>query len=313
MLPLWQAWATAYAQAQPDMHVSVGGTNSGTGFKAVLDHAAAIGASDAYMSDADAQANPGILDIPLAISAQVVAVNLPELHTPVRLSGPVLAGIYAGRIRAWNDSEIAALNRGVTLPARPIVPIRRADPSGDTFVFTQFLTFSAPAWESGPGYGTTIDWPSRTGRTAKGNDGMVEALASTPGGIAYVGASYEAKLAQSNLSISPIENQAGRFVTPTPASVEAASAELTPRTPVDERLTLVFAPGADAYPLINYEYAVVRRRQSDPAQASALRDFLLWTITPGQGTRASIFDPAHFTALPTAIRALSETQISQIQ
>ena len=108
-------------------------------------------------------------------------------------------------------------------------------------------------------------------------------------------------------------NEAGHYVLPTSQTIAAAAASLTPRTPPDERLTLVFAPGDDSYPLINYEYAVVRAHQRSPAAAAALRDFLLWAITPGQGTEPALLEPAHFTALPVEVRALSETQISRIR
>ena len=149
-------------------------------------------------------------------------------------------------------------------------------------------------------------------KTAAGNDGMVQALAQTPYGVAYVGASYASDAAAKKLTTALLQNEAGNFVSATPASVTEAAAALTPRTPPDERLTLAFAPGAQAYPLINYEYAMIRVQQANPAQAQALRDFLLWTVTPGQGSDPAYLDQGHFIALPTSIRALSESQIAKI-
>ena len=110
-----------------------------------------------------------------------------------------------------------------------------------------------------------------------------------------------------------LENQDGKFLLPTPATVTAAAAVLTPRTPPDQRLTLVFAPGADSYPLINYEYAVVSTKQSNPQVASAISNFLLWCIAPQGGSAPGFLEPVHFIGLPTAIRALSELQIAKIQ
>ncbi|MBV8614873.1 MAG: phosphate ABC transporter substrate-binding protein PstS [Acetobacteraceae bacterium] len=313
MLPLLQEWAAAYAKVAPNLRLAPSGSDSGTGIASVIKGTVLLGASDAYMSDPEVAKNPGILNIPLAISAQTINYNLPGLARRLRLSGPVLAGIYRGRTTDWSDPAIAALNPGLALPHHTIVPIRRADASGDTFIFTQFLTFSDQGWENGPGYGTTIAWPAVLGaQTATGNDGMVKRLAETPYGVAYIGGSYAAAIAQARLGTAELLNAAGRFVLPTEATVTAAAAELTPRTPADERLTLAFAPGADAYPLINYEYAIVRRAQSSAEDAAALRDFLVWAITPGQGSDAAFLNPVHFIPLPVSIRALSLSQIAQI-
>jgi len=313
MLPLMQRWAQAYSEVSADTHVTTAGTNSGTGIAAAVEGTAQIGASDAYMSDLDMARHPGILNIPLAISAQTVNYNLPGLATTLRLSGPVLAGVYAGRIREWSDPAIAALNPGSSLPHHAIVPIRRSDASGDTFIFTQFLSFSTPEWERGPGFGTQIGWPDVPGAlTAAGNPGMVQTLSETPYGVAYIGGSFAGEVAKAQLGVAELQNDDGKFVLPTPKTVAAAAAALTPRTPADERLTLVLAPGSDSYPLINYEYAIVRVAQPSPAIAEALRNFLLWAVTPGQGADPSYLMPVHFIPLPTSIQALSTYQIAKI-
>jgi phosphate transport system substrate-binding protein len=204
------------------------------------------------------------------------------------------------------------------------VPIHRADGSGDTFVFTQFLTFSTPDqqhlslqdfnWEGKIGYGTTVNWPSVTGSlTASGNHGMVQTLASTPYSVGYLGGSFQADADKGGLQTALLENQDGKFLLPTPTTVTAAAASLTPRTPPDERLTLVYAPGPDSYPLINYEYAVVSAKQPNSQTAQAISNFLLWCIGPQGGNARNYLEPVHFIALPTPIRALSEMQIAKIQ
>jgi phosphate transport system substrate-binding protein len=316
IFPLFKAWVATYAKIDPDTRITVGATDSGSGVAQAIAKQVQIGTSDAYMSDTQAMANPHILNIPLAISAQTVDANLPELtgNMSLKLSGPVLAGIYSGTIREWDAPPIATLNHDVRLPHRAIVPVRRADGSGDTFIFTQFLSFSTPAWEKKIGYGTTVRWPSAEGSlTASGNQEMVQTIARTPYAVGYVGASFGADAEKAGLKTSMLENQDGKFVLPTAATITAAAAVLTPRTPPDERLTLVFAPGADSYPLINYEYAVVSARQPNPKVAAAVSNFLLWCIAPQGGSTATFLDPVHFIALPTAIRALSEIQISKIQ
>ena len=313
MLPLMQRWAQAYAELSPGTRLTTSGSNSEAGIEAAIKGTAQIGASDAYMSDLEMARHPGILNIPLAISAQTVNYNSPGLTATLRLSGPVLAGIYGGRIREWDDASIAALNPGMALPHQAIVPIRRADPSGDTFIFTQFLSFSTSDWERGPGFGTLIKWPEVPGAlTATGNPGMVQALSQTPYGVAYIGGSFADDIAKAKLGTAELQNDAGNFVLPTPKTVAAAAAALTPRTPADERLTLVLAPGNESYPLINYEYAIVRVAQKDAATAEALRNFLLWAVTPGQGADGSYLGPVHFIPLPTSIQALSTYQIAKI-
>ncbi len=313
--PLFQSWAGAYAKVDPGVRITDAATGSGAGISQAIAGQVQIGTSDAYMSDNQAMANPHILNIPLAISAQTVDANLPELHGgTLKLTGPVLADIYSGKIRSWDAAPIAELNRGVALPHHAIVPVRRADSSGDTFIFTQFLTFSTPAWEDSIGYGTTVSWPSAPGvLTATGNQGMVQTIARTPYAVGYVGASFEDDAAKAGLITAMLQNQDGNFLLPSAATITAAAAALTPRTPPDERLTLVFAPGADSYPLINYEYAVVSDQQPNQQVAAAIGNFLLWCISPQGGSAPQFLDPVHFIPLPTSIRAHSEIQIAKIQ
>ena len=325
IFPLFKAWVAAYAKVEPSVQMTVGATGSGAGISQAIARQVQIGTSDAYMSDVQMMASPHILNIPLAISAQTVDANLPELHgASLKLSGPVLAGIYSGKIREWGAEPIAALNRGVHLPHHPIVPVRRADGSGDTFIFTQFLTFSTStenedslgygSWGDSIGFGTTVPWPSVSGSlTASGNQGMMQTIARTPYAVGYLGASFEDDANKAGLITAMLQNQAGNFVLPSTATVTAAADSLTPRTPADERLTLVFAPGANSYPLINYEYAIVSDKQPDAQTATAIGNFLLWCISPQGGNAASFLNPVHFMALPTAIRARSEIQIAKIQ
>ncbi|HEX4019569.1 MAG TPA: phosphate ABC transporter substrate-binding protein PstS [Acidobacteriaceae bacterium] len=325
--PLFQAWVAAYAKVVPDLQITVGATGSGAGIAQAIARQVQIGTSDAYMSDNQKMANPHILNIPLAISAQTVEANLPGMHgAALKLSGPVLAGIYTGKIREWDATPIAALNRGVSLPHHAIVPVHRADGSGDTFIFTQFLSFTTcvsgdsddpscnGTWANTIAYGTTVSWPSVSGAlAASGNQGILQTIARTPYSVAYLGGSFQDDANKAGLVTAMLENQDGKFLLPTAATVTAAAASLTPRTPADERLTLVFAPGADSYPLINYEYAVVSDQQPNPQLASAIGNFLLWCISPQGGSAAGFLDPVHFIALPTAIRARSEIQIAKIQ
>jgi phosphate transport system substrate-binding protein len=314
MYPLLAAWTQQYRSTAPDVRITIEATGSGTGIAQAINGAVQLGASDAYMTDEQVAAHPGMLNIPLAISAQSVNYNLPGLNgTSLKLDGPTLAGIYAGTIRSWDDAAIVAMNPGVALPHQTIVPIHRSEGSGDSFIFSQYLTFSTDAWEFGPSYGTDIAWPDVPGaKGATGNEGMVRTLAATPGGIAYVGGSFFGRITAAHLGTAMLKNQAGAFVAPSAQSVTRAAAELNARTPKDERLSLVFAPGAASYPLVTYEYAIVAARQPDPTTAAALRGFLLWAIGEGGGNDKRFLEPLHFAALPEFVRALSDAQIRTI-
>jgi phosphate transport system substrate-binding protein len=316
--PLFKAWIDGYAKVDPGLHMTAGATGSGAGIAQAIAGQVQIGTSDAYMSDNEAMANPHILNIPIAISAQTVEVNLPELRgRALKLNGQILADIYSGKIHDWDTGPIAELNPGVSLPHHAIVPVRRAEASGDTFIFTQFLSFSTPdthnSWQNAIGYGTTVSWPSVSGvLTASGNEGMVQTIARTPYAVGYVGGSFQDEAAKAGLITAMLQNQNGQFLLPTTATITAAAAELTPRTPADERLTLVFAPGPNSYPLINYEYAIVSEQQPNPQAAQAISNFLLWSISPQGGSAESFLKPVHFIALPTSIHARSEIQIAKI-
>jgi phosphate transport system substrate-binding protein len=314
LYPLFSTWVANYTKTHPGVTITTNATGSEAGMKMAISGEVQIGASDVFMSDKEVEKNPQILNIPLCISAQMVNYNVPGLNTEkLRLDGTVLAGIYSGKIRDWDAAPIAALNPSLKLPHQPIIPIRRAEGSGDSFIFTQFLTFSNSVWADNYGYGTKITWPAVPGSLeATGNEGMVETAQKTAYSVAYIGVSYSAEIAQAGLGTAWLKNQAGNFLLPTKESVQAAAAGLGSRTPPDERLCIAFAPGEDAYPLINYEYAIVSNKQADAATAAAIRKFLLWSIVPGE-TNESYLDSVHFIALPPHVWELSQAQIQKIK
>jgi len=312
--PLFNVWASEYAKTHPGVEIKTAATGSGAGVEQAISGVVQIGVSDSYMSDADAKRHPDIINVPMAISAQTVNYNLPGLNDKnLKLDGPALAGIYSGRIRSWDDKAIAALNPGVTLPHHDIIPVRRAEPSGDTFIFTQYLTFSTESWENSPRFGDTIAWPAVPGELeASGNEGMVEKMGQTPYSIGYVSVSYHADIDKAGLGTAAMKSYSGEFLLPTRATIEAAAASLSPRTPPDERLTLVNAPGANCYPLINYEYAIVSTKQPNPATAEAIRKFLLWAIAPDETNEKNLAE-ADFIPLPAHIWVKSHDQIMMIK
>ncbi|MGH7755928.1 MAG: phosphate ABC transporter substrate-binding protein PstS [Vulcanimicrobiaceae bacterium] len=315
LYPLFNEWVAVYGKNHADVQITTQGTGSGTGISQAVAGVAQIGASDAYMSDSQL-AQTKVLNIPLAISAQQINYNIAGLgDTHLRLSGPVLAGIYGGTVRYWDDPQILALNphdRG-KLPHQAIVPIHRADGSGDTFIFTQYLSFTTPSWKANPGFGTSIAWPAVPNAIgAQGNPGMVQSCKSTPYSIAYIGVSFLNRTNQAGLGYAALRNRDGNFVLPTQENVAAAAESMVAKTPKDERISLIFAPGRNSYPIINYEYAIVNPKQPDGDTAKALKEFLGWAISKGGGNSAQFLDSVHFIALPDSIVKLSKEQIEQI-
>jgi phosphate transport system substrate-binding protein len=314
--PLFKVWAAEYEKTHPGVHIATSSTGSTEGVKQAILGVAHIGTSDAYMTDAEARQHPQRINVAMAISAMTVNYNLPGLNTTVlKLDGPVLADIYAGRIRAWDDKAIAFINPDINLPHHDIIAVHRADGSGDTFVFTQYLTFSTSPrrWERDVGFGNSVKWPDVSGAlSATGNTGVLQTMQQNPYSIGYLGISYHTEVAKAELGTALLKSYSGEFLLPTPETITAAAAALTPRTPADERLSLVNAPGAHAFPLINHEYAIVSTKQANPATASALRKFLLWAIAPDE-TKAKFLEDAHFIPLPARIWVLSHDQIEAIK
>jgi phosphate transport system substrate-binding protein len=315
LYPLFNLWVPVYTQSNSGIRITTQSTGSGTGISQAVEGIAQIGASDAYMSGALLKQHPDMLNIPLAISMQMVNYNLPGLNGQhLKLSGPVLAAIYQGKVKNWNDKSIAGLNPGVKLPGHAIIPVHRTDSSGDTFIFTQYLSFSTPAWGNSIRYGTTVSWPAVSGELgAVGNPGMITATKDNPYSISYIGTSYENAIEKDGLGIATLQNHDGNFVLPDAKTATAAAATMVPKTPKDERVSLIFAPGADSYPIINYEYAIVNRKQRSPATATALRDFFTWAISPSGGNAERFMKEVNFVALPAPIAKLSADQIAEIR
>ena len=314
LYPLLTSWASAYHQQYGQVTITTAATGSGAGIKAASAGTAAIGASDAFLSSGNLVSHPSLLNIPLAISAQQVNYNVPGLGpgTHIRLTGAVLAAMYSGSITSWKDPAIAALNPGVPLPNVKVVPMHRAESSGDTFLFTSYLATGAPGWNSIIGYGTTVAWPHlASALAAHGNTGMVASCKVTPGCVAYVGISYLSAALSAHLGEAELANASGHFELPTPATMSAAAASLVSVLPPNETISMINGPAADGYPIVNYEYAIVSSRQPSAAQARDLQAFLHWATTAGNA--ASFLNQVRFQPLPAAVVTLADSQIASIR
>ena len=315
MYPLFNLWAGGYNTKYPSMTIQTAGTGSGTGISEAENGTIEIGASDAYLSPSVVSANPHLKNIPTAISAQMVAYNVPGVLSHLKLSGKLVSEIYQGQVTKWNDSAIASANPGVTLPATPIVALHRSDSSGDTFIFTQYLSKADPSgWGAKVGYNTTVPWPAAPGALGEtGNSGMVSGCKATPGCIAYIGISYLTQTLQAGLGYAALGNGHGQYVVPTQATIAAEAAGFLKKTPANGTISLIYGNINNGYPIVNYEYAIVSTVQSSSSTAKNIRSVLEWAINKNYGNNSSYLSQVNFQPLPSKVVAQSVKQILSIQ
>jgi phosphate transport system substrate-binding protein len=297
--------------------VTPGGGGSGKGQTDAANGVINIGASDAYLSSSQTTQYPGLKNIALAISAQMVNYNLPGLK-PVGahlvLTGQVLSEIYQGKITDWGNSAITALNPNIVVPDDPIVALHRSDSSGDTFLFSSFLSATDPnGWGASIGYGTSISFPAISNALGEnGNGGMVTGCQSTPGCIAYIGISYLQKTQAAGLGEAELVNASGNAELPTAATISAEAHELESSTPPDETLSMIYDKAPAGYPVINYEYAIIPPKEPDANTAAAVKAFLYWAIDPKKGSSPTFLNQVNFQPLTPAVADLSDAQIASI-
>jgi phosphate transport system substrate-binding protein len=284
--PIYSKWIQDYA-AKTGVRINYQQLGSGAGVKQIQEQTVDFGASDAPMSDSEMAAAKGgaIAHIPTVVGVVAIAYNVPEATQPLKLTGPLVADIFLGKITKWNDGRIASLNAGVTLPATDILVAHRSEGSGTTYIFTDYLSAVSPAWKSGPGKGKEIQWP--VGLGAKGNDGVAAQVKGTKGAIGYIELAY-AK--QNQITTALVQNKAGQFVAPTAdaatSAADAAVAALPANT--DYRISIVNAPGATTYPITSFTWLLVYKKQSDPVKAKKLADFIRWALTEGEQSASSL-------------------------
>ena len=284
--PLYSKWFSDYAR-ETGVKINYQSIGSGGGVRQISENTVDFGASDGPMSDAElANAKGGaLLHIPMVLGAVVLTYNLPEVSTPLKFSPDVIADLFLGRITKWNDPRLAALNPGVSLPARDVLIVHRSDGSGTTYVFTDYLASVSEAWRNGPGRGKEVEWP--VGLGGKGNEGVSGQVKQTPGTLGYVELAY-AK--QNNLAIGHIRNKAGNFVAPEIESITAAAAEAGENLPADTdyRISIVDAPGAESYPISSFTWLLVYQKQRDAEKGRKLKEFLRWALTKGEDQAAAL-------------------------
>ena len=313
LYPYLQKLEPGITAAYPNITLSAAAGGSGKGQTDAISGAVDMGGSDAYLSAGQVSANPGIMNIPIAVSAQAVNYNLTGISN-LKLSGSVIAQIYSGTITSWNAPAIAALNTGVTLPATPIVPVRRVDSSGDTFIFTSFLSATSTTWSNGPAFGTTVNWPTVASElSANGNPAMVDTCHSTPGCIAYVGVSVESTALVDGLGEAQLENASGSFVQPSITTINAAVTAGAGNVPASLTQSLIYQTGAQSYPIVNFEYLIVNPSKITSSDtALAIRTFFEWAISTSGGATQDDLSAVNFVPLPTNVLPKVNAAIASI-
>ncbi len=298
--PLYSKWIEQYKQVKQDVKIDYQSIGSSGGIKGITEHTLDFAGSDVPMSDEEISKAQGlIINLPVTLGAVVIAYNLPGKPS-LKMDAEVIGDIFMGKIKNWNDSRLNSLNPGINLPDKKIEVIHRSDGSGSTYVFTDYLSSANSSWSNGPGKGKLIEWPVGTG--AKGNEGIVGQVAQIEGAIGYMEMAYAIK---NNLPYAKVKNPAGNYIEPTVATTTAAAAGAAASIPPDLRVSIVNAPGADAYPIASFSYLLIYQQQKNPAKGKALSDFLLWATHEGQQYSAGLF----YAPLPKNIVTLVDNKI----
>jgi phosphate transport system substrate-binding protein len=289
--PIYSKWFSEYSAAHPGVEINYQSIGSGGGIKQVTAGLVDFGASDVTMNDDQlAQSKIKLVHIPTVLGAVVPIFNVTGV-SDIKFSPDVLADIFLGKISNWNDPRIAKDNPGVKLPSQNINVIHRAEGSGTTFIFTDYLSKVSKDWLNGPGRGAALNWPKGIG--GKGNDGVAGLVRQLPGSIGYVELIYAM---QNHISFGEIKNAAGNWVKASIAGVTEAASSVK-QMPADYRVSITNAPGAQAYPISSFTWMLVPIHAQDASKGKVLKDFLNWMLNDGENQVSSLY----YAPLPKAL------------
>jgi phosphate transport system substrate-binding protein len=293
-----------YPKSKCGVNVNYQSVGSGAGINQLLAHTVDFGATDTPLTDAqETQSTSGtIIHVPVTLGAVAMSYNLTGISGHLNLTPAVIAGIYLGTIKSWDDAAIKAANPGVTLPHETITSVHRSDGSGTTGIFTHYLSAVSPDWSSKVGAATTVNWP--TGVGGKGSAGVAAAIKSTAGAIGYVELAY---VLQNNLSYAAVQNANMKYVLPSLDGAKADAANVT-TIPPDLRFFIVNAPGDDSYPISGFSWVVVYQHQTNAAKGEAIANLLWWMTHEGQQYAM----PLNYVPLPATIVTKGEAQIKSM-
>ena len=299
--PLYAKWADAYNKAV-GLKLNYQSVGSGAGLNQIRARTVDFGASDMPLKD-DALAKDGLVQFPTVIGGVVPVVNIKGIAPgQIKLTGQVLGDIYLGKIAKWNDPALTALNPGVPLPDAAISVVRRADGSGTSFIFTNYLSKVNAEWLAKVGEGTAVNWP--TGAGGKGNEGVAAFVGRLPNSIGYVEYAY---VKQNKMTYTLLKNKDGNFATPDDVNFKAAAAGADWSKTFYQVLTE--QPGKDAWPLTGATFIMMQKVQEKPASATSALKFFDWAFASGD----KMAEELEYVALPDSVKALVRKQWSEIK
>jgi phosphate transport system substrate-binding protein len=280
--PIYSKWFSEYSAAHPGVQVNYQSIGSGGGIAQVTKGLVDFGASDMPMTNEMLAASKiKLIHIPTVLGADVPAFNVPGV-SELKFSGDVIADIFLGKITTWADPRIAKDNPGAKLPDQKIIVVHRAEGSGTTFIWTDYLSKVSADWAGGPGKGTSISWPVGVG--GKGNEGVAGLIRQLPGSIGYIELIYAL---QNHINFGAVKNASGSYIKATIQGVTDA-ADSVKNMPADYRISITNAPGASAYPISSFTYLLIPAQPINPANQKTLKDMLSWMVNSGEGEVSSL-------------------------
>lgn len=305
--PLYVKWMDAYTKANPGVKINYQSVGSGAGIKQLQEGTVDFGASDAPLNADETTGMKGgsVVHLPMVAGAVVLAYNLPGINSGLKLTPEVVADIFLGKIKKWNDKQITSLNPDMKLPDSEIGTVHRSDGSGTTYIFTSYLSAVSEEWKKAVGANKSPKWPEGIGIGGKGNDGVAGALKSTEGTIGYVELAYAD---QTKLTFATLKNKAGNFIVPTIKSTTAAIAGKVADLQKDIKTSIINSEDKDAYPIAGITYIMIYTDQKDATKGQALVNYLNWAIHDGEKMAAELL----YAPLPAEVVKINEATLATI-
>ena len=276
--PIYQKWFSEYNKLHPDVRINYQSVGSGAGIRQITNRTVFFGATDGPMTNDQLLAAPGkILHFPTVLGAVVPVYNIPGVSSDLKFSGTVLANIFLGTITKWNDPAITQLNPGVTLPGTDITVVHRAEGSGTTYIWVDYLSKVSPEFRKRVGVATSVQWPVGVG--GQRNEGVAGLVSQTPGSLGYVELIYAL---QNKISYGQVQNMNGKFVRASAESVTAAADAAAAKMPADFRVSITNAPGDAVYPVASFTWLLLFENAPDKKQAKTMVEFMKWALADGQ-------------------------------
>ncbi len=303
--PIYSKWFSEYNMLHPDVRINYQSIGSGGGIRQLTAQTVFFGASDGPMTNEQLQGAPGkVFHFPTVLGGVVPIYNLPGVDAELKFAGPVLADIFLGKITKWSDPAIAKDNPGVSLPDGDITVVHRADGSGTSYIFCDYLAKVSPEYKSKVGVATSVNWPAGIG--GKGNEGVAGLVKQTPGAIGYVELIYAL---QNKIAYGSVRSFVGEFVRASIESVSAAAASATTQMPADFRVSITNAPGKNVYPISSFTWILLYESPKDKHKSRLMVDFMKWALTDGQKFAGDL----GYAPLPQTVVSLEDAALKKIK